>query len=209
MSLYYEIVGFAPDGKYIQKGYDYGYVNEKPYKSGRSFGIYIYRITTTNEDGDIFEWPMLQVKKWCQERGFKSVPLLYYGPIANLLNEKDYKLIENNYPDSSDIEKTWEEVVEGSNDAYLRALKLCNVSSDSTKFVLTLGDKSKVILDRLRELYLEKDCFLCRNEVPGEGIVLRVEDSLEVEVYKFKSFRFLKKETEQLDSGEGDIESEN
>lgn len=55
--------------------------------------------------------------------------------------------------------------------------------------------------------YNEKDCFMCINKVPEEGIVLRRESLFNFEAYKLKSFRFLEKETKQLDSGVDDIES--
>lgn len=62
-------------------------------------------------------------------------------------------------------------------------------------------------LSKLTEVYLEKDCEVCVNEVPGEGIVVRRED-LEVDAYKHKSFRFKEWESKQLDSGEVDLETQ-
>lgn len=62
---------------------------------------------------------------------------------------------------------------------------------------------------KLEEKYLEKDCFMCKNQVPEEGIVIRKETLFEFRAYKLKSFRFLEWETEQLDKGEEDIESVN
>jgi hypothetical protein len=62
-------------------------------------------------------------------------------------------------------------------------------------------------LAKLTETYLEKDCEICVNKVPGEGVVVRRED-LEVDVYKHKSFRFKQYESEQLDLGEVDIETQ-
>ena len=46
MTLYYEIVGFLPNGGYIQKNYDYGCVppkNEQDYKPEVNFKVRIYR----------------------------------------------------------------------------------------------------------------------------------------------------------------------
>jgi len=59
----------------------------------------------------------------------------------------------------------------------------------------------------LSETYLEKDCDLCYNKVPAEGIVVRKDSPLNIETYKHKSFRFLQHETEQLDKGEIDMET--
>ncbi len=62
------------------------------------------------------------------------------------------------------------------------------------------------IADYLRDKYLEGLDPMCQLQAPFEGIVIRKEvDS--IEPYKFKSFRFLKKESEMLDSGEVDMET--
>ena len=45
------------------------------------------------------------------------------------------------------------------------------------------------------------------NKVPGEGIVLRKE-VLDIDVYKHKSFRFKAQESEMLDTGEVDLETQ-
>ncbi|GHT77759.1 hypothetical protein AGMMS50262_19620 [Bacteroidia bacterium] len=52
--------------------------------------------------------------------------------------------------------------------------------------------------------YLEKRCFMCKNNVPAEGIVVRIIET--GEAFKLKSKAFLLKETEQLDKGEENIE---
>lgn len=66
----------------------------------------------------------------------------------------------------------------------------------------------KNFLNKLKELYNDKDCYICVNKVPEEGIVLRKE-ILDLEVYKLKSTRFFEWETKELDSGEVNIEEEN
>ncbi len=63
-------------------------------------------------------------------------------------------------------------------------------------------------LEKLKEKYLEKDSVYCNNKVPEEGIVLRVEKNI-IEPMKLKSLKFLEHETNLLDSGEVDIESDN
>jgi len=67
-----------------------------------------------------------------------------------------------------------------------------------SKFIGTLTNK-----------YTDKDCYMCSNKVPEEGIVIRKESLFGFESYKLKSFRFLEYETEMLDTGEADIESLN
>jgi hypothetical protein len=61
-------------------------------------------------------------------------------------------------------------------------------------------------LTLLKEEYLEKDCTICKNKVPFEGIVIRKLDTLDFEAYKLKSFRFLQRETEEIDEGQENIE---
>jgi hypothetical protein len=62
-------------------------------------------------------------------------------------------------------------------------------------------------LQRITEEYLEKDCDMCVNKVPDEGIVLRKE-TLDIDLYKHKSFRFKEYESKQLDTGEVDLETQ-
>lgn len=153
-SIYYEIVGFMPDGSAIQKmkkPYDYGC------KQGE-FEIYIYRITYTSPDGKVFEFSTKQIQDWCNKMNLNAVPELYYGKACDLF----------------EMEK-W----------------------DSDEFLKRLGEK-----------YLEKNCHMCNNKVPGEGIVVRVE-KIDFEAYKFKSFAFKNAETKQLDKGVEDIEDNN
>jgi hypothetical protein len=54
--------------------------------------------------------------------------------------------------------------------------------------------------------YNEKNCFMCKNSVPEEGIVVRKESLFNCEAYKLKSFAFLEKESKDLDKGEINIE---
>lgn len=55
-------------------------------------------------------------------------------------------------------------------------------------------------LEKMIETYLEKNCEICKNKVPDEGIVLRRDVPNQIDVYKLKSFKFLQMETEQLDN---------
>lgn len=64
-------------------------------------------------------------------------------------------------------------------------------------------------INTLQDKYTEKDCYLCKNKVPEEGIVLRKESGFQFETYKLKSFKFLEYETKLLDEGVVDIESSN
>jgi hypothetical protein len=54
-------------------------------------------------------------------------------------------------------------------------------------------------IKNLERDYTDKDCFMCKNKVAEEGIVLRKEGLFSFEAYKLKSFRFYEWETSQLD----------
>ena len=64
-----------------------------------------------------------------------------------------------------------------------------------------------IFLENIKSKYNDKDCFICKNKVPEEGCVIRLE-GLEFEAYKQKSERFYELETKLLDKGETNIEDE-
>lgn len=77
MTIYGEVVGYLSTGAMIQKCYNYGC-------EPREHAIYIYRITMTNHDGQVFEFSAKQVQDWCEMNGLCAVPELYYGRIDDL-----------------------------------------------------------------------------------------------------------------------------
>ena len=87
MSAYYEIVGYLPNGGYIQKKYDYGCVppNEgETYTPEKHFKVRIYRVTYTNVDGKVFEFTPHQVQQWCTQVGLIPVEECYCGLAKDL-----------------------------------------------------------------------------------------------------------------------------
>lgn len=52
-------------------------------------------------------------------------------------------------------------------------------------------------------------CKYNNKEVPSEGVVVRIENILDMQPFKLKNYKFLTRETKALDNGEIDIESEN
>lgn len=66
------------------------------------------------------------------------------------------------------------------------------------------------LLERMRNdtkhFHMEKNCPLCKNKVPFEGIVLRIDDDENVEAFKLKSYKFNKRVEKAIDKGEVDIE---
>lgn len=90
MTVYYEIVGFLPNGGYIQKNYDYNYlppVGDEKYEHGKHFGVYVYRVTMTNVDGKVHEFSAKEVQQWCAFTGLQSVKELYYGYAEDLYSD--------------------------------------------------------------------------------------------------------------------------
>lgn len=86
-TVYYEIVGFLPNGGYIQKDYDYGCVPPKEgesYTPEKHFKVRIYRITETNVDGIVHEFSAREVQQWCNEHNLTPVEECYYGLAGDL-----------------------------------------------------------------------------------------------------------------------------
>lgn len=171
MTFYYEIVGYLPSGRMIQKDYDYGCEPTK-------HAIYIYRITSTNVDGKVIEFSAKQVQDFCKKNGLNAVPELYYGYAKDFTDNFNIKVATNDFG--------------GTN-------LICKVDKEFN---------SDEFLNRIKQLYNEKDCYMCINKVIEEGVVVRVEGN-DFEAYKAKSNAFYERETAQLDKGELNIEDEN
>lgn len=69
------------------------------------------------------------------------------------------------------------------------------------------------LLERMRNdtkhFHMEKNCPLCKNKVPFEGIVLRIDDDDKAEAFKLKSYKFIEREKKAIDNGEVDMEMAN
>ena len=91
MTIYAEIVGFLPNGGYIQKGYDYGCTMPigGTYKLGEHFKVLVYRITMTNVDGVVHEFSAREVQQYCKNVGLDCVTEYYYGFAKDLYPELD------------------------------------------------------------------------------------------------------------------------
>ena len=92
MTIYAEIVGFLPNGGYIQKGYDYGCippVSDEKYTLGKHFKVLVYRITMTNVDGVVHEFSAREVQQYCKNIGLDCVTEYYYGFAKDLYPELD------------------------------------------------------------------------------------------------------------------------
>ena len=109
-TLYGEIVGYTRDGAYIQRGYDYGCVQptyENEYVEGIHYKVYVYRITFTNEDGNVGELSWRQIKSYCEHFGIRHVPEYYFGKLEDY--DASFKEIENDEDFDSEVIKLLEE----------------------------------------------------------------------------------------------------
>jgi len=155
MTMYAEIVGYTSNSAYIQEDFDYGC-------EPGTFEIYIYRITYTNDKGNVFEFTPSQVQTYCKQVGLNPVPEVFFGKATELVPYNEY---------DRNIDK-WRDD----------------------------------LLEEIRFRWNEHDCSMCKNVVPEEGVVIKV-NGMEG-AFKCKSTRFYEYETTQLDKGVIDIESE-
>lgn len=114
MTMYYEIVGYVPSSKLIQKGYDYGCVPPTPtqgdlkeyYVLGQNYKIIVYRIKTTDPSGNTIEYPMSLIKEYINKIGVDGIQvpeILYDNYLPEVLDVDDnqygdyfYKEFANN-----------------------------------------------------------------------------------------------------------------
>lgn len=178
-TLYGEMLGYDKNGGEIQKGYDYGCHSTSVNLPRHK--LEVYRVTQTNAEGLATELNYLEIAEFCKTRDLTPPHLLYYGKAKDWLNPRRKVLLM---------------------DEMGRFPKVVNEERD-----LEIWNNN--FIKGLEEDYNEKDCFMCKNAVPEEGIVVRKESLFEYEAYKLKSFRFLEWETAELDKGETNIESDN
>ena len=78
ISLYGEICNTAR-----QKNFDYG----KLWDSGKDYAFCVYRITRTNDEGNVDEFTWEQVEAYCKKYNLKTVPVLFKGKLKELVND--------------------------------------------------------------------------------------------------------------------------
>ena len=117
-TVYYEIVGFTDDGTPIMPKASNKKLNNKEFikqygeETVFSYGcdpdnkksdLYVYRMTITNEDGDVVEYTPDFMRYRCEQMGVKCVPLLWRGFIPEEVNPGEYiKEIAERYYDGPD-----------------------------------------------------------------------------------------------------------
>lgn len=161
ITLYGEAVGYLPNSnKFIQKNYDYGCCDGQ-------YKIIVYKMTFTNDEGNVFLIPFNQMVEFCTYRNLMTPDLFYYGKVKNLFD--------------------------------------INYSNENWKneWINLLYSKEEFGMNDI-------NCPICKNKVPSEGVVIRREDTLDFNTItlKAKNFKFLEKETKDLDKGILDIESD-
>lgn len=186
MTIYYEIIGYLENGKFIQKDYNYGMTkpdDSDNFTYGDNFFINVYRITMTNPDGNVIEFSPYEVETYCKENSLTQVTQFYTGTVKDFL--------ESNIKSPLDSKTT-------------------KVNALDKKYVERIGKNKEELLEafetKLSDVYLNKKAVDCNNN-PDEGIVIRVKNGLKLLVCKFKSPNFLLKETKEIDNGTEDIEA--
>jgi hypothetical protein len=210
-SVYYEIVGYLPSGKMVQKGYDYGC------KSGE-YKIAVYRITMTNVDGNDIEYSWNMMKERCKELNVDMVEEFYYGRADEYINYDDPYDINNEYkPTYEEIEEYKLNLIKSqsnilSDDSMIEGKTIKDIvipviGNEEIIKRLTKQKWGRDFIQYLKERYLEKDCWdsILPNKYPDEGIVLRI-DGLNIRSYKLKSEKFLLAESKAKDEGTEDTE---
>lgn len=196
--VYGEIVGYLPDGGSIQGKYDYGL------RPG-THAFYIYRITSVNEDGYAVELSTDDIIEFSKKIGLPYIDKFYSGSAADL-----YRELAN--LGTAEEKQFYNSVL---SDCYSYGAGINSVSPEYKEEAL---ENYKDSLDtfqqnfvKLLELnYNEKNCYICKNKVPEEGIVIRLSGKLDkFEALKLKSFKFLEKESKDADEEISNIEDEN
>jgi len=190
--------------------------------------IYSSRSVIKNRrDGKYTEDPW---GKWAEIIESKNIGpgITLYGEIVGYVNES--KMIQKGYCYGYDrgknglhvyrITKTdqFGKIVEYS---FKEIQKFCNDFELNTTPVFYQGlakdlfpeieineEWNKEFLKKLSEKYLEGDCPYCRNKVPAEGVVLKIESKETRPVFKHKSFAFKSRESADRDKGEVNLEEE-
>ena len=215
MTIYYEIAGFLPNGAYIQPGYDYGHSlidhsdeeirigdqvvkikSNKPFKSGNKINTVkgIINHPELNIPAYTFEEDDSYVE--CQ-RCYKYKPGKPFGIYI-------YRITYTN-PSGKVYEFSAPQVQQW-----------CKKNGLGPVPELFYGKVSDLIkefseekfLNEIKSRWNDHKCFICKNDVPEDGCVVRLEGK-DFEAYKVKSSLFYEYETKLLDQNVVDIEESN
>lgn len=106
--VYYEVVGFQTSGAPIMASVENSKTGDKAFikQYGKtttfSYGceekqsdFYVYRMTMTNEDGDVVEYTPDYMRYRCEQMGAKCVPVLFKGYIPDVLSMTSGAWVQN------------------------------------------------------------------------------------------------------------------
>jgi hypothetical protein len=179
ISVYGELVGYTEGGSFIQKGYDYGCKIQPATGS-----------TSINDDGSF------------------STSFCGYGEYKMIVYRITYTK-----PTGEVIEFSWQQVkdyctkygLEHAKEFYFGSLREWMTHNSFKEY--SDNDIFQDFFEALQQSYnLEKRCIHCSTGVPAEGLVLRIDGKEQYNAFKLKSKLFLKKESDDLDKGETNIE---
>lgn len=145
--------------------------------AANEYKIFIYRITHTNTAGKVIDLPYNMVQERAAQLGVETCPLVYFGP-ANAFYGNDV---------FTPGELGEEPIFAGTKPVEMWREEFLNILKQSYVY--------------------DQNCQFCKNEVPAEGVVVRVE-GLNPEALKLKAFAFYEHETKAMDKGEVDIEEQ-
>jgi hypothetical protein len=168
VSIYAEIVGYTKSGGFVQKSFDYGCVMPEngEYQPTLNYKVYVYRITETDDKGNVCELPFLKLEKKLKELelgNMEVVPLLKTFSVADIKSDDAQKIIDSD--------------------------RFENGKPAENLFHWIKEDK-----DRL--FNMENNSRWCKNKVPEEGVVVRIDHR----AWKIKCNSFLVWESKDLDS---------
>lgn len=130
-----------------------------------------------------------------------------YGCAPNTFKVFIYRITQTN-SDGKVLELSWKQVKDYCNKYGIEHVPELYYGKAKDLFPISTSHFwQETFLKMLEEKYLEKDCVLCQNKVPDEGICVKKDETFDCNPFKLKSFRFMEWETKQLDAGEADMES--
>lgn len=178
-SLYGEVVGYLPNGEFIQKGYDYS-------TQKGSYEFYVYRITNTSSEGVITELTMPEIMAFCLSRNLKTPELFFKGSVIEHFEQLSEKHPKDSHKsimiNGLAVKRTAEDLEEFRNE-YLTMLEK-EYNEKNCYMCKTKVPEEGIVLRALNTV-------------------------TKFEAYKLKSFNFLARETKSFDKGEINIEDNN
>lgn len=87
--VYGELIGWTPTGGAIQGGYTYGC-------KAKECDLYVYRVTSINDDGDQFDLCWYDLETFCDNIGLRIVPALFAGTFADF-EAREHEFIDRRF----------------------------------------------------------------------------------------------------------------